>query len=156
MPTCFIFLSIHWQINPKGKQYESVCEFKGHEGTVTSLSSNPSGTRFVSASWDHTLKIWNPKHLEELQAQAEADEADSGKDGKKKRKRGDESKVVKHALATMTDHTDAVQSVEWSQHDETVIVSGGNDAFVRVWDSRTAINSLNLVSRFVCCSLICG
>ena len=54
--------------------------------------------------------------------------------------------MVKTALVTMTDHTDAITSVEWSKLQETLIVSGGNDSFVRLWDSRTAVNTLNLVS----------
>lgn len=53
--------------------------------------------------------------------------------------------MVTHSLATMTDHTDAITSVEWSKQQDSTIVSGGNDAFVRVWDSRTAVNTLNLV-----------
>jgi len=48
-------------------------------------------------------------------------------------------------LVTMTDHTDAVTSVEWSKQQDHTIVSGGNDAFVRLWDSRTATNTLSLV-----------
>jgi len=98
----------------------------------------------VSASWDGTLKIWNPRHLEEAQ-ELEAEHEAASKDGKKKRKRPEESKVVKTALITMTDHTDAVTSVEWSKQQETLIVSGGNDSFVRLWDSRTAVNTLSLV-----------
>ena len=102
-------------------------------------------SKFVSASWDGTLKIWNPRHLEEAQ-EHEAEQEAASKEGKKKRKRPEESKVVKTALVTMTDHTDAITSVEWSKLQETLIVSGGNDSFVRLWDSRTAVNTLNLVS----------
>ncbi len=33
----------------------------GHTNLVGSVAWHPSGTRLASASWDHTVKIWNPE-----------------------------------------------------------------------------------------------
>lgn len=39
--------------------WETFKAFHGHEGKVTSVRFSPDGHRFVSASADHTIRVWN-------------------------------------------------------------------------------------------------
>ena len=38
--------------------------FKGHSGSVTSMSFSPDGKRIVSGSADKTLKVWDISSLD--------------------------------------------------------------------------------------------
>jgi WD40 repeat protein len=40
--------------------------FRGHTGLVTSVAFIPDGTRLVSGSRDHTVKVWDVTGLEEV------------------------------------------------------------------------------------------
>jgi WD40 repeat protein/serine/threonine protein kinase len=45
---------------------ELVHSFRGHTGLVTSLAFTPDGTRLISGSRDHTVKVWDVAGLKEV------------------------------------------------------------------------------------------
>jgi len=45
---------------------ERQCTMTGHESVVGTLAFLPDGSRLVSGSWDHTVKMWDPASGQEL------------------------------------------------------------------------------------------
>lgn len=39
---------------------------RGHESVVGDLAFLPDGSRLLSASWDHTVKMWDPESGQQL------------------------------------------------------------------------------------------
>lgn len=48
-----------WEWNTEDNTVSCKWICKGHKRSVDSLSSDPSGTRLASGSWDGELKIWS-------------------------------------------------------------------------------------------------
>jgi WD40 repeat protein len=85
---------------------------KGHKGAVPSVAFSPDGKRLVSASWDHTVKVWDvdPEH--------------------------GPLPFGSRELMTLAGHGDRVHCVAWSR-DGGRIASGGDDKTARIWDAAT-------------------
>ena len=126
--------------------------YKGHKGSVEDIQWSPTeGTVFSSASADNTIKIWDTRGKTGPQLSIAAHTQDvnvlswnrnvsyllaSGSDdGSFKvwdlRTLG---KQEAEPLAHFKYHKDAVTSIEWAPHDESVICVSSADNQVTVWD----------------------
>jgi len=132
-----------WKFSTHSKIFEEMAEFKSHQGTITGLSSNELGNRFVSSSWDGKLKIWDPHFIT-----AEVpNEQEQNKDSRKRKTVASDSKrTTETPLVTMEGHNNPVTSVQWSQLQSNSIVSGGWDNSIKIWDASTAVNTLSLIT----------
>ncbi|ORX71182.1 WD40 repeat-like protein [Linderina pennispora] len=110
------------------------------EGVVV----NPSGTHFVTASADATIRFWSlavPKESEQVGEQPQA----------KKRKGSRMGEVVtKAAIGTLAGHVGGVTCVCFNKDQESQVFSGGWDHSVRAWDVASGVNlSTNLCDKVV-------
>jgi len=111
-----------WALPEKANtQVTPVAACREHTGSVDSVSADPSGSRFASASWDKTIKLW------EVAAPSGTGVQTTGSGKKRKANVSDLSSKL-----TLEGHSEAVSSVDWVE--STVIVSGGKDHTIREWD----------------------
>ena len=94
--------------------------FTGHEGPIYSVAYSPAGDLVATASYDKRVLMWNPDEVPAfnldnlLQEQA--------------------ASVQQRELLG---HSSPVQSVRFS-HDGHLLISGGRDNAVKIWDVATA------------------
>jgi WD40 repeat protein len=117
-----------------------------HQGSVTSATWSPDGTRVITASWDHTARIWDARTGQPLtpplRHQDLVSSAAWSPDG---------TRVVTASLDNTARIWDArtgwpltpplthqayVSSAAWSP-DGTRVVTASDDRTVRIWDART-------------------
>ncbi len=119
--------------------------FARHGSVVNSLAFRPDGKHLASASWDRTVKVWDPTTGQEFLHLAghdgEARCVAYSPDGKRLVSGGGrEVRVWDTAtgqpLHVLAGHTEPVWCVAWSP-DGRHIASGGIDRTVRVWDAQT-------------------
>ncbi|KAB5592222.1 Vegetative incompatibility protein HET-E-1 [Ceratobasidium theobromae] len=122
--------------------------FQGHTHSVRSVAFSPSGTRIVSGSDDHTIRIWDSRtgavvagpftgHTNSVRSVAFSPSGTrivSGSDDETIRIWDSRTGAV--VAGPFTGHTNSVRSVTFSPNG-TRIVSGSDDETIRIWDSRT-------------------
>jgi ribosome biogenesis protein YTM1 len=95
----------------------------GHLDSVTSVASNPSGSKFVSASADSLLKLWeNPfaGYRPKSTKRSKADEA-----------------LQRTCTHSLDGHTQPVRAVTWRSTD--VVYSASEDLTVKEWDGNHGV-----------------
>jgi WD40 repeat protein len=114
--------------------------------TYLSVKFSPDGTQIVSASWDHTVKIWSVATgacLHTLEGHTDVvSSAEYSPDGKNIVS-GSWDNTVKvwnaengECLQTLEGHTNMVKSVKYSP-DGKIIVSASRDSTVKIWNVET-------------------
>lgn len=94
--------------------------FTGHDGPVYAAQFAPDGKRIASGGYDKRVLVWKPDDLQPV----------------------DYKKLVSGAAVAppkyraLEGHTAAVRSVQFSK-DGRLILSGGHDNSVKIWDSET-------------------
>ncbi|KAJ6468847.1 hypothetical protein C8R45DRAFT_875738, partial [Mycena sanguinolenta] len=114
----------------------------GHQSMVTSVAFSPDGTRIVSGSYDHTVRVWDTETQTQIGAPLEGPTSEvtsvafiiSGSYDNTVRLW--DAKTQTQIGAPLEGHTSMVTSVAFSP-DGTRIISGSYDHTVRVWDTET-------------------
>ena len=95
--------------------------FTGHEGPVYTVAFSPDGASVVSGGYDRRVLIWKPGDVQPYRYDNLASK-ESIDPGAKYR--------------ALDGHTSVVRSVSYS-HDGKLILSGGQDHTVKVWDAES-------------------
>ena len=118
---------------------------QGHTDWVQSVAISPDGTRIVSGSSDHTIRMWDAEtgnalgaplqgHTDWVRSVAISPDGTRIVSGSKdKTIRMWDAEIGKVLGAPLQGHTDSVCSVAISP-DGTRIVSGSSDKTIRMWD----------------------
>ncbi len=113
---------IVWSVvdGPNGVDCKPLTEFSGHGGPVYSVAFSPDSRRIVSGGYDGRILIWSPDQVEPVDLE--------------KRIAGiSQPPPPYQALAG---HDAAVSCVRFSR-DGRLVVSGGHDNLVKIWDVAT-------------------
>ncbi len=134
-------------------EYKNLKTLKGHSESVNSVAYSPDGTKFISGSYDNTIKIWDANTGQCLKTLAgHSDYVKSvaySPDGTKIIS-GSRDKTVKiwdantgQCLKTLEGHSTTVESVAFSP-DGTKIISGSEaiinqseTGIIKIWDANT-------------------
>merc|ERR1712137_190038 len=103
-------------------------EFSQHTGSIECLDVNPENDKFISGSFDNTMKVWD------LVKNPESNGTDHDPDSNPKRRKHE---IERFPLITLEGHVGCVSSVNWVE--EGKCVSGSWDHSIRVWDLPSGI-----------------
>ncbi|MBT9314093.1 TIR domain-containing protein [Leptothoe spongobia] len=114
--------------------------FSGHTNLVSAISVSPDGQTLASASWDHTLRLWQQdgKLLHILRGHQQAVYGVVFSPDGKTIASASEDKTIKlwntegTLLKTLTGHQKTVRAVVFSP-DGKRLVSAGDDGEIRIW-----------------------
>jgi ribosome biogenesis protein YTM1 len=95
----------------------------GHLDSVTSVASNPSGSRFVSASADSLLKLWDNPFVGYRPKSAKRSKTDDA--------------LQRTCTHSLDGHTQPVRAVAWRASD--VVYSASEDLTVKEWDGNHGV-----------------
>ncbi len=96
--------------------------FLAHSGPIYSAAFSPDGEHVATGSYDKRVLVWRPDDLKEQNIDKILNQANS-----------DTLTVQKTPFVALEEHSAAVRSVRYSS-DGKLLVSGGNDNNVCVWD----------------------
>ncbi|KAJ3516179.1 hypothetical protein NLJ89_g1287 [Agrocybe chaxingu] len=108
-----------------------------HTSTVSSVSSSPSGTHLITASWDGLIGVWDTK----VPSSDEVPEpTPNERDRKKRRRVEDGPKPCRKApLNVMKSHTARVSKAIFGVGQEKKAYSCSFDSTVRTWDTEYGV-----------------
>lgn len=125
---------------------------RGHTRSVGKVAFSPRGHRIVTASDDHTARIWDAESGKALVVlsgeQGEIAHASFSPDGLKVLTSADVAQIwdaeAGKMLLPLIGHTDAVEYGMYSR-DGAQIVTASTDKTARVWDATTGVSKMTLV-----------
>lgn len=127
-----------------GPLVRPVAQWRGHNRTVNDCALSPCGTLAISASDDHSLKLWNVASGTCISTwkdhSAPVASCAFSPDGTRVVSAGYDHTLriwdvrTSACLATWSGHTSPISSCAFSP-DGHFIISGGFDAMVRIWDA---------------------
>ncbi|KAF9558980.1 ribosome biogenesis protein YTM1 [Agrocybe pediades] len=118
-----------------------------HTQTVSSVSSNSTGSHLLTSSWDGLIGLWDTT----IPTSDEVPEPalnERDREGKKKRRKlqrdaedehGGRQAKRKAPLMVLKSHTGRVSKAIWGQEDENKAYSCGFDSTVRLWDTEHGV-----------------
>lgn len=121
-------------------------QFTGHTDTVQGVAFSPDGDTLATASFDHSVKLWDVRTHRLLATLTGHTDAVNGvafsPDGDTLATAGNDRSVklrdvrTRRPLATLTGHTNMVEAVAFAPDGRT-LASASSDRTVRLWDVRT-------------------
>lgn len=106
----------------------------GHKGSVESVTANPSSTRLLSASADHSIGVWSTRKSDAPPAPDNLVPKAITKEGKRRKLNPSVSVAQCGPLSLMQGHTAPASDARFDQNDATVGYSSSLDHTVRTWD----------------------
>jgi len=135
-----------------GETGDWIGTFEGHKGAVWSVSMNSTATSALTGSADFTAKVWDaisgeatftflhPHIVKSVDFSVDCKRILTGCQDKKLRIFSLGKQEVELILEG---HTQPVKVALFSKNDENIIISGGQDKILKVWDIRTQKETLN-------------
>ncbi|CAI7627747.1 unnamed protein product [Penicillium pancosmium] len=138
-----------WVLNyPVVEENWSPClqTLEGHSDPVTSIAWSPDGSRLASASYDETVRIWDPatgQSISTLEGHSNGVASIAWSPDGSRLASGSDDETVRiwdpatgQSISILEGHSDEVRSIAWSP-DGSRLASGSYDETVRIWDPTT-------------------
>jgi WD40 repeat protein len=127
-----------WELpeKPGGPAPSPVRRLDGHSNTITALAATPDGRRLFSASYDHTVRVWDPKAAAEKTETVVLDptaRAAAKKAGKKVSEAPPITVGIQQAERVLEAHKEWVRCMALSQ-DGTRLLTGDDRGVAILWE----------------------
>jgi WD40 repeat protein/serine/threonine protein kinase len=124
--------------------------FEGHQDRIVDLAVSPDSTRFVTASWDRTARVWDIRsgtlaatlegHEDGITSVAFSPDGarvlTASFDGTARTWDAQNGAQLARALVVLRGHEGAVNSAAYS-HDGARVITASQDKTAKVWDAQT-------------------
>ena len=113
-------------------------ELHGHKTAVNSLAVHHPSSRILSASNDHSIRLWSTKKSDAPPAPEHLFPSASFKGSKRQKTGSSPNTATRGSLAELKSHTGQVSDTIFAPNDHTVAYSSSWDHTVKTWDLPTS------------------